>query len=187
VVLAAGMGTLFWGYKKRETLRLAAELERARAVGAEGFDKLETCVAAHELSQRDAFACRDDATRLSAAHDAAMVTMREQQKRSEGVLAATAGKLDACEDERRVALDRHSREQRELTEQKTACETESARVSSARAACENTLATALDAQGECRGELVSCITARQQCSVEEPPNGTRYKEQGTRDREPPSG
>ena len=46
-------------YSKRQTLRLASELDRARAEGAASFGELDTCIASHQVAQREATACRD--------------------------------------------------------------------------------------------------------------------------------
>ena len=54
VALLAAVGV---AYGHRETLRLARELERARAEGAASFDRLDTCVAAHRVADREAVAC----------------------------------------------------------------------------------------------------------------------------------
>ncbi|MEO7330654.1 MAG: protein kinase, partial [Minicystis sp.] len=48
LLAAAGAGAVMYG--KRETLRVAGELERAREEGAKSFDKLETCAAAHRMA-----------------------------------------------------------------------------------------------------------------------------------------
>jgi hypothetical protein len=56
MLLAAGAGALF-AYSKRQTLRLASELDRARAEGAASFGELDTCIASHQVARREATAC----------------------------------------------------------------------------------------------------------------------------------
>jgi serine/threonine protein kinase len=56
MLLAGGAGALF-AYSKRQTLRLASELDRARAEGAASFGELDTCIASHQVARREATAC----------------------------------------------------------------------------------------------------------------------------------
>ncbi len=64
---AVGLGGVaLW---KRETLRLAGELEEARARGAESFDKLDTCIASHSVAKRETQVCAADLTREKNEHE----------------------------------------------------------------------------------------------------------------------
>jgi serine/threonine protein kinase len=73
LVAAAGLGGVaLW---KRETLRLAGELEEARARGAESFDKLDTCVASHAVAKREAQVCGTDLTRERNEHEKTLTSL----------------------------------------------------------------------------------------------------------------
>jgi serine/threonine protein kinase len=65
-VLAAGAG--FYTFSKRETLRLAGELERARTEGAASFDKLDTCIASHDLERRKSERCETERREAESEH-----------------------------------------------------------------------------------------------------------------------
>lgn len=53
-----GAGSVLYGFSKRETLRLASELEQVRAEGKVSFNKLDTCVASHAIFERSAATCK---------------------------------------------------------------------------------------------------------------------------------
>jgi serine/threonine protein kinase len=74
-VLAAGAG--FYTFSKRETLRLASELQRVRAEGAASFDKLDTCVASHELERRKTQRCDDARKEAEAEHSRTLASVAE--------------------------------------------------------------------------------------------------------------
>lgn len=79
VVLAAAAlgGVALW---KRETLRLAGELEEARARGAESFDKLDTCVASHAVAKREANVCTDELGREREEHEKTLTSLAAASK-----------------------------------------------------------------------------------------------------------
>lgn len=68
IALIGGIGALaLW---KRETLRLAGQLEAARAEGAaETFQELDTCIASHAITSREKNVCLADLTDERAEHD----------------------------------------------------------------------------------------------------------------------
>ena len=74
-VLAAAAG--FYTFSKRETLRLASELQRARTEGAASFDKLDTCIASHELERRKSERCEDDHRETEEEHSRAMTNISQ--------------------------------------------------------------------------------------------------------------
>lgn len=57
-VLLVAAAVAVYVFAKRETLRLAGELERAQREGAASFDKLDTCVASHKVASNEAAACK---------------------------------------------------------------------------------------------------------------------------------
>lgn len=178
-LLAAGIGALLWGYSKRETLRLAAELERARAQGAEGFDKLDVCVAAHELSRRETRLCREQQDEEVSEHAASLTKLNEQHDQSKSELARRTKKLATCEDRGQKEQKRHERERHELTAQLAAqrsafehellsAQNERADSEQARFRCESTLASTRGSHSECRQDLANCVSVRDAC-VHNPP------------------
>jgi hypothetical protein len=72
-VIAAG--TALYTFSKRETLRLAGELQRLRAEGADSFDKLDTCVASHELTRRRAERCATERQTEQTEHSRALAAI----------------------------------------------------------------------------------------------------------------
>src|SRR5882672_3194868 len=105
ILVIAAVGALF-AYSKRETLRLASELNRARAEGAASFDKLDTCVASHQVAQREAQVCRDS----KAKEQLEFKSMLEQISKSgdsegdrarqmQALQATFATRLKTCEDD----------------------------------------------------------------------------------------
>jgi len=120
-IVAGGVAALF-AYSKRETLRLASELDRARAEGAASFDKLDTCVASHRLARREADNCREVKAREEAAFQSTLERIaRTEVPSSEGpssrqiqaVEASFMAKVRSCEDEAagaaRMRLDERER------------------------------------------------------------------------------
>ncbi len=77
VLIGAGAigGLALW---KRETLRLASEVEAARAAGEESFDKLDTCIASHGITTREARVCSKDLSDERAAHEKTLTTLSKQ-------------------------------------------------------------------------------------------------------------
>jgi hypothetical protein len=73
--LAAAAG--FYTFSKRETLRLAGELQRVRAEGAASFDKLDTCVASHELERRKAERCDSERREADAEHSRTLANVAQ--------------------------------------------------------------------------------------------------------------
>jgi tRNA A-37 threonylcarbamoyl transferase component Bud32 len=121
ILVLGGVGALF-AYSKRETLRLASELNRARAEGAASFDKLDTCVASHQLAQREAQVCRE----AKAKEQAEFKTMLDQISRSgesegerarqmQALQATFATRLKTCEDEASASAKERSAEREKLT------------------------------------------------------------------------
>lgn len=105
--LAAAAGLYL--FSKREKLRLAGELERARAEGARHFDKLDTCVDAHSLALHDLSRCKT--ARLDDQHTCELAIAAAAKKPGEpgagegtgvgdpvGLHKVYQGRLKACEE-----------------------------------------------------------------------------------------
>jgi serine/threonine protein kinase len=56
-MLLIGLGAAGVMFSKRETLRVASELEKAKKMRSESFDKLETCAASHKMATMAAATC----------------------------------------------------------------------------------------------------------------------------------
>jgi hypothetical protein len=101
--LAAAVVALgLYAYGHRETLRLARELERARAEGAASFDRLDTCVAAHRVAEGELATCGAARARdreENAARLAELAREAGNEERARALAATYAGKLRACEDD----------------------------------------------------------------------------------------
>lgn len=110
-MVVAAAGGAFFAYSKRETLRLAAELDRARAAGAASFGELDTCIASHQLAKQEASACRDAQTRQEEEYRAKLRQVAKSGNASESSIAKQlsvmettyATKMKTCEDEKATA------------------------------------------------------------------------------------
>jgi hypothetical protein len=122
IIVLACLGGLF-AYSNRKTLRLASELDAARAEGAASFDKLDTCVASHQLAQREAQSCREAKAKAQAdfrtsldriaktggANEAAM------SRQMQGLEATYTARIRACEDEVGNAARQREQERERLS------------------------------------------------------------------------
>jgi hypothetical protein len=135
-------------YNKRETLRLAGELERARIAGARSFDKLDTCTASYRVARGEIVACRADLDHdraefqrtlrglsstgdksqaeharevqaLQTSYASRMKVCEDAQTESEKAVAASEARASECE-AARVALGVELDEQKALVEAKLA-------------------------------------------------------------------
>jgi hypothetical protein len=190
-VVAAG-ATLF-GYTKRQTWRLATELERARAEGATTFDQLDTCVAAHQLSERRGRECSDDQARTREAHRQTLTSLeadsdaveRELNRR----LGAATRRAGVCEkahdDDSQAWGEERSRLTTAIADEKarqtelestlasserraTELEQELERQRTARKVCESAAQHSSASRDECREDLAFCIQDRDTCLAPEP-------------------
>jgi len=121
LLVVAGGGALF-AYSKRETIRLASELDRARAEGAASFGELDTCIASHQVAQREATACRDAKSRQEEEYRVKLRHLRNGGA-SEASLARQMQALEAtyttrvksCEEEKTGAARAREVEQQQQT------------------------------------------------------------------------
>lgn len=166
-LVLVGVGMVGWVYSKRETLRLANELQEARAIGAESFDKLETCQVAQQLSQSDLSNCKAQRTRDHAnfQHTLAKLSESGDSARTECAqqVMVYSSKLKTCEDEAEAAekacvaereklVSDHADEVRELTESRDE---------------QRELAESRDKQVEnLKNEMSSCETELAVCQLE---------------------
>jgi serine/threonine protein kinase len=107
LLLAAGAGALF-AYSKRQTLRLASELDRARAEGAASFGELDTCIASHQVARREATAClaakshqeEEYRTKLRQLSKTGGATEASFTRQMQALEATYTTRVKSCEDEK---------------------------------------------------------------------------------------
>ncbi|AUX40137.1 protein kinase [Sorangium cellulosum] len=166
-----GCAVVLLGVSKRETLRLANELEQARQKGAESFDKLDTCVASHQIAAAEVNACRgaraqdraDFNQTLATLQKTGSMTEAEHAREIQALHATHASRLKTCE-ESAAAAEKVSMETRErLAEAEKAraalvTERDEAKVLAEQRAAE--LAVASQLRAACDAERASCIAER---------------------------
>jgi hypothetical protein len=122
-LLALGGGAYFM-YSKRETIALAGELEKARRQGAEQFDKLDTCVASHNLAKNAIASCRHERVQDQAECRASMDAMKKAGSSSQAEAARQietlhnlyGTRLKACEEESAAAAKKVAEEKAKLAD-----------------------------------------------------------------------
>jgi serine/threonine protein kinase len=116
-------GGAFFAYSKRETIRLASELDRARADGAASFGELDTCIASHQVAQREATACRDAKSRQEEEYRAKLrhvaksggATEASFARQLQAVEATYTTRVKACEEEKASAARAYDAEEQQRT------------------------------------------------------------------------
>jgi hypothetical protein len=97
-----GAGSVMYGYSKRETLRLAGELEHARAAGKVSFGKLDTCVASHAIVKHSAASCESGRRKDESAFRSTLDEVTSKGNNTKSALARrvanTYEQLRRCED-----------------------------------------------------------------------------------------
>ncbi|NUP06846.1 MAG: hypothetical protein HOW73_12410, partial [Polyangiaceae bacterium] len=117
IVLLIGIGVGALALWKRETLRLAGELEEARAQGAENFEELDTCVAAHAVTSKEMKTCKTDLADEQTEHEK---TLNALSKQGEGCSEA----VDQMKDLRTKMQAEKKKHDDELKAQDKECTTE---------------------------------------------------------------
>ncbi len=101
-MLLIGLGAAGVVFSKRETLRVASELEKAKKMRSESFDKLETCAASHKMATMAATSCaasRDtDRAMYKQALDEFTKTGTSADADRARQLQSDATRIRACED-----------------------------------------------------------------------------------------
>jgi serine/threonine protein kinase len=166
VVLLAG-GAALYGYSKRTTLRLAAELERVKAQGAESFDQLETCNAAHQLSQQRARDCSSGRQEDAAAHGRTLAEVRDTSSRAQASLneqlTTANGKVRTCEEDVETMQSKQEELEQTMTEKQKTWDEERKRIEeereqadTARQSCEAGAEKVKTNYSTCQQELAVC-------------------------------
>lgn len=119
-VVAAGAA--FFVYSKRETIRLASELDSARAQGAASFGELDTCIASHQLAQQEATACRDAKSRQEGEYRAKLrqvskggATEASFARQLQSLEATYTTRVKSCEEDKAIAARAHDAEEHQRT------------------------------------------------------------------------
>ncbi|HZO16432.1 MAG TPA: serine/threonine-protein kinase [Polyangiaceae bacterium] len=145
-----------WGYSKRTTLKLAGELEKAKAEGAKSYDKLETCNAAVAVSQGEVKQCNDTRTQETQAHEGALNTLRGEKNGVQEQLTTSNNKLNTCEDDHDALKTKHEDMEKSFGEKQKAWEEEKKTLSEATKTCQTDLEKIKGTQQTCQQELASC-------------------------------
>ena len=174
IVLAAlglaALGAGYYVFTKRQTLRLAGELERARAEGAASFDKLDTCNAAHEIATRESRACVAARQSEAAAHEQKLDGVKAEAAHERGVLneqlTGTSSKLRQCDEGTTKLTSERDELQVTLADEKTKCgderrklEEERDKVEQARKSCESASEQLKSSSTTCQQQLSLCTGA----------------------------
>ena len=177
-LVLAGIGVAAYAYSKRETWRLAGELERARAEGARSFDQLDTCTAAHALAAGQVESCTAERDAAAASHERSLAALAGTQEAA--VAAADRRATDAlakwhtCSERaeraeetletERARLERVAGEARDAAaSRERALERER---DEARRELEQALADRAESErraSACRSEQADCAVARDDC------------------------
>jgi serine/threonine protein kinase len=171
-LLAGGAGGVV-AWQKRETLRMASQLAEARREGAASFDKLDTCIASHQVATKETAACKAalaiERTELKRSLDEVIRTgsqteaehAHEVQRYNQRIKAcedAAVAQKRACEDETTRLVSERAVERAEMSAEKDA----------ARSLAEQQKAARLAAEAErdqCKAEQRSIIEERDACKA----------------------
>jgi len=173
-----GLGIAAYVYAKRDYLALATELQRVEQEGLKSFERLDTCIASHEVTEREAQACLAGRERDQTAHTNTLAAVRAESHEQEAALTrrltATNGQLRSCEDDAEKAAKAFDAEREELqntlqdkeqswAEERGQLETARDEHLAARKTCEASTAKLTQSRNQCREDLASCITDRDTC------------------------
>lgn len=177
VALVGSAGALY-GYSKRETWRLAGELERAKAEGAASFDKLDTCAAAHQMARSEADRCTNERhaeeERFMRSVTSLVDSQLEAQLAADRQIEDGAARLYSCKEDAKEAAEtwEELRLTLEDTIESNTAKWQSERVEliaahlaseEARSQCDASLNHATQTRAACQSALSSCDAERDMC------------------------
>ena len=127
-MLLIGLGAAGVMFSKRETLRVANELQKARKMGSESFDKLETCAASHRMAKMATASCTSSRDTDRAMYKQALEEFEKTGTSADAdrarQLQGYATRIKACEDiaasEKRTCGEEQARRDGESARQKGA-------------------------------------------------------------------
>lgn len=161
--VCAALAVAGYLYNKRETLRMAGELERAQREGAASFDNLNSCTASHKLARGEATACKADRERERTEAQQTIEALSrkgadgDKLRDMQGLVAQYSGKLKLCEDGATAAQKQHVEDGARLV---AIAEKEKADLA---AAHDKALAAMKAERDACSAERASCLEAQNQC------------------------
>jgi len=169
---AAGAAVAF---KQRETLAIAADLEKARSDGAKSFTKLETCNAAHTSDQQALADCRASGDKarddLKQQLDAVMRTGNTSQAEHAREVQKFMGRIRTCEENattaRRVCDDETSRLVAQAANDKTVAADQQKELQKAVEQGRADLLAATAERDKARTERAACVEERDACKAAE--------------------
>jgi DNA repair exonuclease SbcCD ATPase subunit len=169
LAVALGIGGLYL-LSKRRTLELASELERARRERTDTFDQLDTCQAAHDVSQSREAECRQTRKEDGAHYAATIAALEGKQSELDTKLTSTNHALKTCEDDAETAALVCTEEQEalrsELEEAKKSFEEQKKQLASDLEAAKEELKTAQSAVESAEAKVASCQQDLASCRAE---------------------
>ncbi len=176
-----GLGIGAYVFAKRDYLALANELERVEQEGLKSFERLDTCIASHEVTEREAQTCVAGREGDKTAHGKALAGVRakshEELAYQTRRLTTSNGKLRTCEDDSEKATKAWDQERDDLektledhqqtwAEERGKLETARDEHQAARLTCEASTGPITLSRNRCREDLASCISDRDTCMSE---------------------
>ncbi len=170
VFLVAALGLAGFGLFKRESLRLAGELERARSEGARSFDKLDTCTASFAVERKEHETCESERDKDQAQHEATVAALA---KTNDGCSAITTQlqsvesrltkEVKSCQDDLRTERATAEADAKRLTSDFAS---ERTKLVSEKTECANLIVLRDDELAKARGERDACLAADASCVTE---------------------
>ncbi len=168
---AAGAVVVF---KQRETLAIAADLEKARSEGAKSFTKLETCNAAHTSDQEALVECRASGDRarddLKQQLEAVMRTGTTSQAEHAAQVQKFMSRIRTCEENattaRRVCDDETARLVAQAANDKAVAADQQRELQKAVEQGHAELLAATAERDKARTERAACVEERDACKAE---------------------
>lgn len=169
IAVAVGGGGLYL-LSKRQTLELAAELERARQERTDSFDQLDTCQAAHDVSKSREQACQSTRKQDGAEFAKTLAVMEGKHSELDTKLTTANHALKTCEDESEQAALICTEEQEalrtEIDEAKTTLEETKTQLTTELEAAKEEAKTALAAAESAEAKVTSCQQDLASCRAE---------------------
>ena len=173
-MVVIGLGGAGYMYSKRETLRLAGELEQARVKGAESFDKLDTCIASHNIARREVTTCNQTREKERSEFKATLHEITRTGSATEADLASKAqaietqfkARLRVCEDDADTAAKAAVAERERLAGEWSKKE---ASLVAERDAKISEIAALTQAKDQCATEKATCVAQRDACVEKDDP------------------
>ena len=174
VLIACGVAAVV--YSQRETLRVASELEAARKKGAEGFDKLDVCVASHRLARSDAATCAAAREKERAQFEQSLGDVMRSGSTSQAEHArqaqAYAHRIKTCEDnaaaEKLAFGEQSAKQAAEHERQRAAFVKERGELEATLASRKAALDAAEAARDQCGADKRVCVEERDACRAAAP-------------------